>query len=151
MQFEQHATAELVISPCFASQVFLPPTPKLVLRGCGDHWLRTALLKCFRLLDCYGASSGTNYLKHYSTSLPTQWLCVHSKVRQSYKHTALHWSTPCHCEHHKLGASECEAQNNNLRCVNKEFSFKTIHAEYTQPFISLILFCHFNYCNAIVE
>lgn len=27
-----------------------PPTPSLVLRGCTDDWLRTTLLKCFRLL-----------------------------------------------------------------------------------------------------
>lgn len=82
----------------------LPPTPKPVLRGCGDHWLRATLLKCFRLLDFYGASSGTNYLEHYSTPLPTQCLCVQSKVRLAYNHTAMHWSTPCHCKRHNLGA-----------------------------------------------
>lgn len=94
----------------FPKSSSFPPTPKPVLRGCGDHWLRTTLLKCFRLLDCYGASSGTNYLEHYST--PTQCLCVQSKVRLAYNHTAMHWSTPCHCKHHKLWACKGRVKNN---------------------------------------
>lgn len=111
--FEQHATAELVISPCFASQVLLPPShSKACLARLRRPLAAHNTPQVFSPLYCYGASSGTNYLEHYSTPLPTQCLCVQSKVRLAYNHTAMHWSTPCHCKRHKLGACKGRVKNN---------------------------------------
>lgn len=70
---------------CFASR---PPSfpPSLPLQSSSCELLATigcavSLLNCFRLLRCYGASSGTNDLKRYRTPLPTQWPCVRTEVR----------------------------------------------------------------------
>lgn len=82
-------SAKLVISPCFASQVF-PPTPRLVLRGRVNDWLRTALLKCFRLLNIYGASSGTNYWRNNAGwVLPTQGLQLRSSSADIHSNPCL--------------------------------------------------------------